>query len=67
MRTERSGSEPRMAQLDGLRAVAALAVVVHHYPPFPLGGRLDLGVAGVRMFFVLSGFLITGILLRVRA
>jgi len=55
-----------MPQLDGLRAFAALAVVVYHYPPFPMGGRFDLGAAGVRMFFVLSGFLITGILLRGR-
>jgi peptidoglycan/LPS O-acetylase OafA/YrhL len=55
-----------MPQLDGLRAIAALAVVVHHYPPGPLGIPMDLGAAGVRMFFVLSGFLITGILLRAR-
>jgi peptidoglycan/LPS O-acetylase OafA/YrhL len=55
-----------MPQLDGLRAFAALAVLVQHYPPYPLVGRIDLGGMGVRMFFVLSGFLITGILLRAR-
>jgi peptidoglycan/LPS O-acetylase OafA/YrhL len=64
--TEEGASGPRMTQLDGLRAFAALAVVVHHYPPFPMGDHIDLGAAGVRMFFVLSGFLITGILLRAR-
>jgi peptidoglycan/LPS O-acetylase OafA/YrhL len=63
---DEAGSEPRLTQLDGLRALAALAVIVYHYPPFPLGNHIDLGAAGVRMFFVLSGFLITGILLRAR-
>ncbi|HEV7908822.1 MAG TPA: acyltransferase [Pseudonocardiaceae bacterium] len=46
--------------LDGLRAVAALMVVFFHY-----GGpdRLQ-GWIGVQMFFVLSGFLITTLMLR---
>jgi peptidoglycan/LPS O-acetylase OafA/YrhL len=50
----------RWVQLDGLRAFAVLAVFVHHALDVPL-----LWV-GVDLFFVLSGFLITGILLRQR-
>ena len=52
------GHRGRIEQLDGLRAIAILAVIVHHCLGIPL-----LWV-GVDVFFVLSGFLITGILLR---
>ena len=44
--------------LDGLRALAVLMVFVYHYLP----GQLNWGWVGVDVFFVLSGFLITGIL-----
>ncbi len=45
--------------LDGLRAFAVLVVMAHHgYVPF-FGG----GAVGVDLFFVLSGFLITSLLL----
>jgi peptidoglycan/LPS O-acetylase OafA/YrhL len=51
-------------QLDGLRAVAVTAVAWSHWlPAWQLG--LPLG-AGVHLFFVLSGFLITRILLDLR-
>lgn len=44
--------------IDGLRAVAAVAVVVAH------AGWLRGGGFGVDIFFVISGFLISGIILR---
>lgn len=46
--------------LDGLRAVAVLMVFTTHYLPLPQ--FLNWGRMGVDIFFVLSGFLITGIL-----
>lgn len=46
--------------VDGLRAVAVTAVVAHHAWP----GILPGGFFGVDVFFVISGFLITGILRR---
>jgi len=55
-----------MPQLDGLRAVAVSAVLVHHFFHPPRIGGVDLALLGVWLFFVLSGFLITGILLRSR-
>ena len=53
--------------LDGLRAVAVLVVVVHHIPaivPSFNSTRPAGGYFGVDIFFVLSGFLITALLLR---
>jgi len=47
--------------LDGLRGIAILLVLLFHYN-FMVG----VGWAGVQFFFVLSGFLITSILLRER-
>src|SRR5687768_1805284 len=56
--------------LDGLRGTAVIAVLVCHYavllPRTPAVGLLEIGWAGVDLFFVLSGFLITGILLDAR-
>jgi len=59
-----------MPQLDGLRAFAVFAVLVHHllHPSLlPLGlSFIPWGAMGVRLFFVLSGFLITSLLLQAR-
>ena len=50
------------ADIDGLRAIAVLAVVAYHYrEPFPYFPFLG-GFNGVDVFFVISGFLITQIL-----
>lgn len=60
-----STSLERMPQLDGLRAFAVVGVAVSHWTPNFLVGIVPWGT-GVQLFFVLSGFLITEILLRSR-
>ncbi|HET7820504.1 MAG TPA: acyltransferase family protein [Ornithinibacter sp.] len=52
----------RLAGLDGLRALAVAAVLVFHLDPSWLPG----GFLGVDVFFVVSGFLITTLLVRER-
>lgn len=47
-------------EIDGLRAIAVTAVILFHGGAVPISG----GFAGVDVFFVLSGYLITAILLR---
>ena len=57
-------------ELQGLRGLAVLAVVIYHCHPRLQGTWLYYpslwGWAGVNLFFVLSGFLITSILLEAR-
>ena len=53
-------------QLEGLRALAALEILVHHYWPNSIRFDLSKGRMGVDLFFVLSGFLITRSLLKAR-
>jgi peptidoglycan/LPS O-acetylase OafA/YrhL len=60
--------------LDGLRGIAIILVMVHHFTVYRPTEGLDkwvasiplIGWAGVDLFFVLSGFLITGILIDTR-
>jgi peptidoglycan/LPS O-acetylase OafA/YrhL len=53
-----TGRGPYLPALDGLRGIAILGVLVFH------AGHLPGGFLGVDLFFALSGYLITGLLLR---
>jgi peptidoglycan/LPS O-acetylase OafA/YrhL len=55
------------SSLDGLRCLSILPVVWHHSTPRPLPGLAGKGPAGVDLFFCISGYLITTLLLRERA
>jgi peptidoglycan/LPS O-acetylase OafA/YrhL len=57
----------RFPSLDGLRCLSILPVLWHHSTPGPLPGILGKGPIGVDLFFAISGFLITTLLLRERA
>ena len=68
-------SDHRIAALDGLRALAILLVVPHNidlfrgrptWAEYPAIVYMHAGWIGVQLFFVLSGFLITGKLLDTR-
>lgn len=52
---------PRYAGLDGLRAIAVGLVLIYHLFP---GVGMASGFVGVDVFFVVSGFLITSLMLR---
>ena len=56
------GDRPFRPDVEGLRAVAVLLVVLFHSGVSALSG----GYVGVDVFFVISGFVITGVLLRER-
>lgn len=61
----------QIVEIDGLRGIAILLVMFHHF--WPVGGPLargaqlaHLGWIGVDLFYVVSGYLISGILLDTR-
>jgi len=54
----------RLPGLDGLRGVAVLAVIGYH---LNLGHFLPAGFLGVDIFFTVSGFIITALLLQEHA
>jgi len=75
-RISKSQDHSRVPELDGIRAIAVWTVLIHHVVygwPNPIGTfthipaavlqTISHGWLGVDLFFVLSGFLITGILL----
>jgi peptidoglycan/LPS O-acetylase OafA/YrhL len=70
MTPSRATSE-RIPSLDGLRALSIFLVLVSHLAgtaglgvPIEVAGVFDIGNMGVRVFFVISGYLITGLLIR---
>ena len=70
-KTDGSDPLPRVRALDGVRGLAILLVMIHHFTLIPHGPLADdalhavsrLGWTGVDLFFVLSGYLITSILI----
>lgn len=58
--SESTKNQKYIHQIDSLRAIAVLGVIIYHLQP----GFLPGGYAGVDIFFVISGFLITNSLFR---
>jgi peptidoglycan/LPS O-acetylase OafA/YrhL len=60
-------TERYFGSLDGLRTLSIVPVVWHHSTPHIYAGALGRGPVGVDLFFAISGFLITTLLVRERA
>lgn len=68
-RVTRTAPSPRIRTLDGLRAFSIVLVILGHLggnPKIPasISDAMDFANFGVRIFFVISGFLITTLLLK---
>lgn len=63
---QRYRAQRTFGSLDGLRCLAIVPVVLHHSISGDVSGLLSKGPLGVDLFFALSGFLITTLLLRER-
>ena len=61
-----SSNAERMVALDGLRGIAVIFVLLEHFTYSEWVRAWSPGAVGVKTFFVLSGFLITSILLDLR-
>ena len=59
-RSEAGVMSGRVLELDALRGLACLAILFHHFKPH----LLPFGWAAVDLFFILSGYLITAIILK---
>jgi peptidoglycan/LPS O-acetylase OafA/YrhL len=69
LRSYAFGSQRQIPSLDGIRAISVGFVILAHFcgtPNFPLSKEspvIYLGTFGVRIFFIISGYLITSILI----
>jgi peptidoglycan/LPS O-acetylase OafA/YrhL len=65
MQIEKPTYATRLRELDFLRGIAILLVLLNHIPLFAFTRRM--GWIGVDLFFVLSGFLVSGLLFKEHA
>ena len=69
MREIRAGKVGYLPVFDGLRAIAVMLVLLNHYPIGyldPLTSIIPIGHIGLHLFLVLSGFLITSVLIETK-
>ncbi len=66
MKSKKKAKIEYRPEIDGLRAIAVLAVIVYHAPTVTINGfsLFKGGYLGVDIFFVISGYLITSIIIK---